>query len=223
MLEGDVKLRAIDAAKYFMDKKLDTPRNTFSGNMKLQKLLYFAQLVSLAKFDEPLFRDKIYAFKKGMVIDDVRKKYKNDYQTIINCELPKLSSKELETLKITVEIYGKYNAQQLSEITHDQLSWKEKYRQGTCENGYHKKSLSVVDVQMLEKNEVPDVKDLIRSNEASNSNKEILDGILEFNGSKFHFDKKNIDEDTIKSFVNKYDFPADDYVAYIENQEVLVY
>ena len=38
-----------DYAKWLMDNNLDNPRNTFKGNMKLQKLLFFAQLISPAK------------------------------------------------------------------------------------------------------------------------------------------------------------------------------
>ena len=68
-----------DYAKYFMKQGLDTQRNTFDGNMKLQKLLVFANLISLAERGEPLFNDEILAFEQGCVIEEVRLKYKHSY------------------------------------------------------------------------------------------------------------------------------------------------
>ena len=35
------KATVFDYAKWFLENNLDTPRNTFKGNMKLQKLLFF--------------------------------------------------------------------------------------------------------------------------------------------------------------------------------------
>ena len=61
-------LKAIDAAKWFVNQNCDMPRNTFDGNMKLQKMLFFAQLIHLARTGELLFEDPILAFKQGSVV-----------------------------------------------------------------------------------------------------------------------------------------------------------
>ena len=44
-----------DYTNWFLENNLDNPRNTYKGNMKLQKLLFFAQLISLAKNNKLLF------------------------------------------------------------------------------------------------------------------------------------------------------------------------
>ena len=68
-----------DFAKYFIKKGADSLPNTYDGNMKLQKLLTFADLISIAKYGKPLFNDPVLAFKNGCVVEKVRQRYKNDY------------------------------------------------------------------------------------------------------------------------------------------------
>lgn len=57
----------------------------------------------------------------------------------------------------------------------------------------------------------------------SDKQKDPSEKILKFNGSRFHYNSKNITEKQIKDFVLNYKFPPSDYVAYLENGEVLIY
>ena len=66
-------------AKYFIKKGLDSSPNTYDGNMKLQKMLVFANLVSIAEGKGKLFSEDILAYKNGCVVEKVRLRYKNDY------------------------------------------------------------------------------------------------------------------------------------------------
>ena len=66
--------KAIEVASWFINNDY-IPSNTKSGNLKLNKLLYFAQLISLVKRQKPLFKDELYAFENGVVVEDVRKEY----------------------------------------------------------------------------------------------------------------------------------------------------
>lgn len=59
------KTNVLDYTKWFLENNLDTPRNTFKGNMKLQKLLFFAQLISLTKNNKLLFDEQFCAFENG--------------------------------------------------------------------------------------------------------------------------------------------------------------
>ena len=70
------KINVFDVTKWFLENNLDTPRDTFKGNMKLQKLLFFAQLISLAKNNKLLFDDEFCAFENGMVMEKIRIAYK---------------------------------------------------------------------------------------------------------------------------------------------------
>ena len=49
--------KAIEVASWFINNEY-TPSNTKSGNLKLNKLLYFAQLISLVKRGKPLFKEE---------------------------------------------------------------------------------------------------------------------------------------------------------------------
>ena len=52
---------ALDVAKWFIKNGYDNPRNTHEGEAKLQELLYFAQLIHLAKHGDVLFNEPILA------------------------------------------------------------------------------------------------------------------------------------------------------------------
>lgn len=65
-----------DFAKFFIKNGADSSPNTYDGNMKLQKLLVFADLANIAEYGEPLFGDQVLAFKNGCVVEKVRLRYK---------------------------------------------------------------------------------------------------------------------------------------------------
>lgn len=47
---------AINYAKYIIRNGLDTNHNTYDGNMKLQKLLFFADYISLKVLSNSILR-----------------------------------------------------------------------------------------------------------------------------------------------------------------------
>ena len=62
-------VKALDVAKYIVQEALH--RESPVINLKLQKLLYFVQGVSLALNNVPAFEDKIVAWKYGPVVEAV--------------------------------------------------------------------------------------------------------------------------------------------------------
>lgn len=62
-------VKALEVAKYIVQEALH--RKSPVSNLKLQKLLYFVQGVSLALNNVPAFEDKIVAWKYGPVVEDV--------------------------------------------------------------------------------------------------------------------------------------------------------
>ncbi len=56
-----------DAAKYFLAQTSEDAGDLIS-NLKLQKLLYYAQGFHLALYDEPLFPEAIEAWTHGPVL-----------------------------------------------------------------------------------------------------------------------------------------------------------
>ena len=91
-------------------------------NMKVNKLLYFAQGHYLKKYGKPLFDDKIEAWDHGPVIPDVYSTYKgygdrpiHDYNSNA---IPKVTPEAEEILFGVAREYGKYTASALRNMTH---------------------------------------------------------------------------------------------------------
>lgn len=124
-------LTALDYARWFVQKRLDDPRNSFEGNMKLLKLLYFAQLINIAKNDRKLFNDPILAYDHGCVIESIRKAYHKNHALFIREALDAtldINELDLETLDITAHIFGHLSAEQLSALNHCHPTWKKARR-----------------------------------------------------------------------------------------------
>jgi uncharacterized phage-associated protein len=73
-----------DAAKYFLAQVSEDAGDLIS-NLKLQKLLYYAQGFHLALYDEPLFPEAIEAWTHGPVVPDLYRHYKKYGAGAIPC------------------------------------------------------------------------------------------------------------------------------------------
>lgn len=99
------------------------------SNLKLQKLLYYAQGCTLALTGKPLFADEIQAWTHGPVIPEIYHKYKQYGACGINYEGGFDDSiMDDETQAILEEVYeefGQFSAWKLRNMTHDETPWKE--------------------------------------------------------------------------------------------------
>jgi uncharacterized phage-associated protein len=95
-------------------------------NLKLQKLLYYAQAWYLALNDEPLFPEDIEAWVYGPVVPEVYQSFKeNGAQPIKNdVDPPQLSEKLQDHLEEVLEVFGGYSSFQLEQMTHQEDPWK---------------------------------------------------------------------------------------------------
>ena len=108
-----------DVAAYILD--------SFSGpisTMKLQKLVYYSQAWHLAWDEAPMFEDEIEAWAAGPVVRSLYAQHRGGF---IISELrsgkPKaLAQTERETIDSVIETYGNMSGQQLSDLTHSELS-----------------------------------------------------------------------------------------------------
>lgn len=101
-------------------------------NLKLQKLLYYAQGVYLALYNERLFSDNIMAWEHGPVVVDVYKEYKENGRNQIklkrNNEFDKIitkiegDSKASNSLNLVYDNFAIYTAWQLRNMTHEEGS-----------------------------------------------------------------------------------------------------
>jgi uncharacterized phage-associated protein len=116
-----------DVAKYFLLKG-DNEEESGICNLKLQKLLYYAQGFHLALFEQPLFDSPIEAWRHGPVCPEVYHKYKNFGGSLISA--PKdfqpsslFSQSLLEFLDEVYEVFGQFSAWKLRNLTHDEPPW----------------------------------------------------------------------------------------------------
>jgi len=115
-----------DIANYFLLKADDSDQELLS-NMKLQKLMYYAQGMHLVFFNEPLFEDTIKAWAYGPVIPALYHEYKSYEKGGIP---PKdefdPSIIDDETREFLDEIYGafgQFSAIRLMELSHCDQCW----------------------------------------------------------------------------------------------------
>lgn len=96
------------------------------SNLKLQKLLYYAQGSYLGLYDKPLFNDEILAWKHGPVVEGVYHEFKqNGSRGIVEFDnAPILDDETENVLKQVYDVFGKYSAWGLREMTHNETPWK---------------------------------------------------------------------------------------------------
>ncbi len=101
-------------------------------NLKLQKILYFAQAASLALYNKPLFNEDFEAWKFGPVIPAIYDKYKSSKnKPILGTKYESALDDETKSLLESIwNIFGKYSAAELVNITHNHTPWKEAFYSG---------------------------------------------------------------------------------------------
>lgn len=97
-------------------------------NLKAQKLLYYAQGVSLAKTGKPLFDDDFYAWQHGPVIPTLYQQLKQFGSSQIEpnntTDIDIFTDKQKEILKQVYYTFGQYSAWKLRDMTHAETPWK---------------------------------------------------------------------------------------------------
>lgn len=89
--------------------------------MKMHKMMYFSQRESLMISGNPLFSDEFEAWKYGPVLVKVRNEYLTGH--MFNGTYEKLNEVEKELVKSVYKRYDKYDAWQLSTLSHAEHSW----------------------------------------------------------------------------------------------------
>ncbi len=155
--------------KWFLDNNLDNPRNTFKGNMKLQKLLFFAQLISMAKNNKLLFDDEFSAFENGMVMEKIRLEYKNNLDGLLKYKRNELPDRDIGVLSLTKKIYGLESADTLSNMTHQFQYWQKYFNLSKeTKNFKSKKKAVVTNKELME--ELENIRDVLDAYEIMSSN-----------------------------------------------------
>lgn len=123
----------LNVARYFIIRAYEDGREAEMTNLKVQKLLYYAQSLHLALYNEPLFAEEIQAWRYGPVCPPAY----NFYSEFEAKQLPipdkesllQLPREKKELLEEIWEYFGGYHAYKLSDMTHLEFPWK-KARKG---------------------------------------------------------------------------------------------
>ena len=115
---------AYDVADFFIDVALDDPENHLT-NMRVNKLLYFAQGWSLARRGIPLFEDDFCAWTYGPVVPEVYHKLKisgkEKIRGVMNDNyMSNISAEEKRILLDVLYEYNRYSTGGLVELSHKQ-------------------------------------------------------------------------------------------------------
>jgi uncharacterized phage-associated protein len=116
------KCTAQDVANYFLLKAQEEDQELLS-NIKLQKLIYYAQGIHLAEKGIPLFDDKIMAWLYGPVIPELYRKYKHCGAGGIPADEkfdPSCIDNDTKTfLDGIYDFFGQYAAVKLMQLAHN--------------------------------------------------------------------------------------------------------
>jgi uncharacterized phage-associated protein len=126
-------LDCLNAARYFIVKAYEDGIEAEMTNMKVQKLLYYAQSLHLALYNEPLFEEEIQAWRYGPVCPPAYSFYSEfEAKQLPVPRAESLSEIPLEKKELLEEVwgyFGGYHAYGLSNMTHGEFPWK-KARKG---------------------------------------------------------------------------------------------
>lgn len=113
---------AHNVADFFIDIAKNNENDTIT-NLRVNKLVYFAQAWYLTRYNIPLFNEEIEAWDYGPIVSSlyqVYKKYgKNNIDNVSdNYSSNIFSADELKTLIDVAVYYGKYSTTELVNLTH---------------------------------------------------------------------------------------------------------
>lgn len=145
-------LNCLEIARYFIVRAYEDGREVEMTNMKVQKLLYYAQSLHLALYDEPLFGEEIQAWRYGPVCPPAY----HDYSSFEAQQLPipdldtlsKLPQEKQALLEEVWEYFGEYHAYYLSGMTHVEFPWR-KARKGLPSNASSTEPIQLEDMRLL--------------------------------------------------------------------------
>ncbi len=138
-----------EIAKYIINAPI------YVDHLKLQKLIFYSQAISLVANEKSLFSDSIVAWKYGPVVEKVYEEYK----IYRNEEIPrddderKFSEEDvddLESIDASLELYSAMSGIALMRKTHREDPWKDAFKNGEGSiissdsiKNYYKKTLII--------------------------------------------------------------------------------
>lgn len=111
----------LNVASYVYNRYFETKGERID-EMKLHKMLYFAQRESFIQKNEPLFAETFYGWKFGPILKEIRNAYRDnlfleELDEEVICRIISVMDKVFEE-------YADKDSWSLSRLTHGEFSWK---------------------------------------------------------------------------------------------------
>ncbi len=149
----DTSVHALDVAQYFLSKA--NTEGDLITNLKMQKLLYYAQAWHLVNFDRPLFSETIEAWNLGPVVANVYREFKQfGAGPIVYSETGReaeiFTPPQIEYLDEFYGIFIPFAAHQLVNASHNEKPWMEaihttKIITNDCMKSFYSEKLSQIE------------------------------------------------------------------------------
>lgn len=126
---NDLSLPAEKVAEWIIRKFVELEECV--TNLKLQKLLYYAQGIGIGRYNTKVIAEDFYAWEHGPVIEHLYHKYKGSGSGALvvdpAADISQIKNSQIATeiLTETINIYGKYSAWVLRNKTHCEPPWTE--------------------------------------------------------------------------------------------------
>ena len=122
------KLSCHDIAQYFL-AQMDEDAGDLISNLKLQKLVYYAQGFALALHSRPLFPERIEAWTHGPVVPELYNEYRGHGSDPIphpgETDFSIYDAQTRELLDEVYAVYGQFSAWKLRDMTHSEPPWRD--------------------------------------------------------------------------------------------------
>ena len=116
--------KTIDVAKYLIYAYEQMSNSRFeTQELKLQKLMYFAQRESFALTGAPLFSSDFEGWVHGPVLVELRYFFEQSYVPY-DGDSSSLSETDKYIIESVINKYSQYDAWYLRNLSHEELSWK---------------------------------------------------------------------------------------------------
>lgn len=190
-----------DVAKYFIKNDANSFPNTYEGNMKLQSLVVFANMINFAKYGELLF-DDVLALKDDCVVEKVSLRYESDKFE------QDFSDREYTVLNMVMSIFKSASVKELSELIRTFNFWKET-------NCPYKSKL------ILHDEDIDRMKEIVHAYQESSNDvmtREIINGI------SFYYNGFQLTDEIIEELTS-FTLNADDdsYTVYLDDGCLVIY
>lgn len=115
---------ALDVAAWFLNE-VDRKAGDSITNLKLQKLVYYAQAWAMALLGRPLFAEPVEAWAHGPVVNAVYQEYKPcGFESLPPSKRkPEFAPEERVVLEDVLAVYGEHSATFLEGLSHAERPW----------------------------------------------------------------------------------------------------